>query len=393
MPASVKALGKKPGWGYTGIALGSPLSPLMGRIACLILLLVAEVASTPASASPPLRATAHLSASAATSKRGSQKKTHAKTVRQASRPVVRAARRNARRATERGPARKRQPVGKPAEAFSAKRSRPESATEAKVPATDAEVPATQADVPAADPPVPAGGERSSSHRAIARTASLHRGRFAMPLPPPLRGSFESLARQNEMLEAEGLERIEDEDDLADRIARKMLVAVPASAALTVNGNLPANHRYCRPWTARFAADLARMHQALFHRPLEVSSAVRTVEYQKLLMGTNGNAAAAEGDIVSPHLTGATIDIAKTGLSLQETGWMRSWLLPLQQAGKIDVEEEFQQACFHITVYKSYLPPRPVRKAGQRKPAQPGAGPQKAQPHPPATAAQMALRGE
>jgi hypothetical protein len=36
----------------------------------------------------------------------------------------------------------------------------------------------------------------------------------------------------------GLERIEDEDDLADRIARKMLVPVPASAALTVNENLP-----------------------------------------------------------------------------------------------------------------------------------------------------------
>ena len=46
------------------------------------------------------------------------------------------------------------------------------------------------------------------------------------------------------------------------------------------------------------------------------------------METNGNAAAAEGDIVSPHLTGATIDIAKQGLSRQEMGWMRSWLLPL-----------------------------------------------------------------
>jgi hypothetical protein len=46
------------------------------------------------------------------------------------------------------------------------------------------------------------------------------------------------------------------------------------------------------------------------------------------------------------------------MSRQEIGWMRSWLLPLQQAGKIDVEEEFQQACFHITVYKSYAPPAP-----------------------------------
>jgi len=31
--------------------------------------------------------------------------------------------------------------------------------------------------------------------------------------------------------------------------------------------------------------------------------------------------------------------------------MRAYLLPLQTAGKIDVEEEFYQSCFHITVYK------------------------------------------
>jgi len=36
--------------------------------------------------------------------------------------------------------------------------------------------------------------------------------------------------------------------------------------------------------------------------------------------------------------------------------MRAYLLPLQTAGKIDVEEEFYQSCFHITVYKAYAPP-------------------------------------
>jgi hypothetical protein len=196
-------------------------------------------------------------------------------------------------------------------------------------------------------------------RAVIEAASLRKARTVMP--PPLRGSYESLVRQNEKSEADNLERIEDDDDLADRIARKMLVPVPVSAALTVNGNLPENRRYCRPWTATFLADLARAHMAAFHGRLEVSSAVRTVAYQKQLMRSNGNATAAEGDVASPHLTGATIDIAKLGLSRQEIGWMRAWLLPLEQAGKIDVEEEFRQSCFHITVYKSYAPPRPARK--------------------------------
>jgi len=221
-------------------------------------------------------------------------------------------------------------------------------------------------------PPPPDSESQSEQAAIRpaakRAATLHRTRLVAA--PPMRGSYVSLERQNEKLEAEGLERIEDETDLSGRIAHKLLVPVPASAALAVNGNLPVNHRYCRPWTARFLADLARIHAAQFHHPLEVSSAVRTVEYQKRLMETNGNAAPAEGDVVSPHLTGATIDIAKQGLSRLEISWMRRWLLPMEAAGKIDVEEEFQQSCFHITVYKNYLPARPLTRASQAKSAQP-----------------------
>jgi hypothetical protein len=190
------------------------------------------------------------------------------------------------------------------------------------------------------------------------------------LPPPLRGSLESLTHQNEMAEAEGLERILDEEDLNDRIAQKLLVPVPASTGLMVDGRLPESHRYCRPWTASFLTDLERAHAVQFRHPLFLSSAVRTVEYQKHLILTNGNAASAEGDIVSPHLTGSTIDIAKDGMSRQELGWMRGWLLSLQLAGHIDVEEEFQQLCFHITVYKTYVPPAPppTPKPRRRHPA-------------------------
>jgi hypothetical protein len=205
---------------------------------------------------------------------------------------------------------------------------------------------------------------------------------------PLRGSLASLVRQNEKTDADNLERIENDADLRDRIARGMLVPVPASAALTVNANLPQDRRYCRPWTARFLADLARAHETQFHHPLEVSSAVRTVDYQKRLMGVNGNAAPAEGDIVSPHVTGATIDIAKGGLSQREIYWMRNRLLALQNAGKLDAEEEFQQACFHITVYKSYVPARVPHKTRRRVVATPVSGSDS-----PANSTELATRGE
>lgn len=173
--------------------------------------------------------------------------------------------------------------------------------------------------------------------------------------PPLVGSHASLLRQNERTEADGLTRIADDDQLNELRREGQLVQVPVSSQLRVNDDLPVNRRYCRPWTAQFLNDLARAHAARFHAALQVNSAVRTVAYQKHLLLINGNAAPADGDIASPHLTGATIDIAKKGLSTSEVSWMRAYLYPLQAAGKIDVEEEFYQSCFHITVYKSYAP--------------------------------------
>ncbi|MBT9331131.1 DUF5715 family protein [Paracidobacterium acidisoli] len=184
--------------------------------------------------------------------------------------------------------------------------------------------------------------------------------------PPMRGTLASLMRQNERTEADGLKRIQDTAELDELRDDHKLVVVPAVAGLQVNPEIPADRRYCRPWTARFLMDLARAHNTRFRRPLRVNSAVRTVSYQRRLMEINGNAAAATGEIASPHLTGAAVDIGKRGMSFSEIAWMRAWLMPLQAAGRIDVEEEFYQACFHITVYKSYspagrVPGHPVRR--------------------------------
>ena len=83
--------------------------------------------------------------------------------------------------------------------------------------------------------------------------------------------------------------------------------------------------------------------------------MRTVSYQLRLRRVNGNAAGTEGDVASPHLTGEAMDFGKHGMSTAEIAWMRLYLRPLMQDGKLDVEEEFQQACFHISVYRGYAP--------------------------------------
>jgi hypothetical protein len=191
--------------------------------------------------------------------------------------------------------------------------------------------------------------------------ALYNKRGRLIVPPPLRGSREILVRQNVVADRDGLDRIQDDDDLVRMRNAKMLVAIPVSTALDVDDRLPANRRYARPWTAQFLATLARAHYARFHSSLQVNSAVRTVEFQQKLQRINGNAAPAEGETASPHLTGQAIDIAKHGLSMTEIAWLRGYLLPLSQQGRIDVEEEFQQSCFHISVYKKYSPSTPKRE--------------------------------
>jgi len=175
------------------------------------------------------------------------------------------------------------------------------------------------------------------------------------VPPPMRGTREILVHQNLIADEEGLSRIQDNDDLRRMRADRMLVDFPENASLRVNPELAGDRRCARPWAVRFAADMARAYYSQFHQPLQVNSAVRTVDYQIRLRRVNGNAAGIGGEMASPHLTGEALDFGKRDMSTAEIAWMRTYLRPLMQAGKVDVEEEFQQACFHISVYRLYAP--------------------------------------
>ncbi len=223
----------------------------------------------------------------------------------------------------------------------------------------------QYEEPAADPPL-LYKARAGRHgrgpalvrvhgRWVAREPIADAGRFAFAGPAPLRGSHDILVHQNLMADDEGLERIQDEDDLDRLRASHDLVDFDEDRSLLVNPELPWNRRCARVWTVQFAEDLAKAFYAKFWQPLMVTSAARSVDYQLHLTRVNGNAAGIEGEAASPHLTGQAIDIAKRGMNRAQLAWMRARLLPLIETGEIDVEEEFKQACFHISVYRSYLP--------------------------------------
>ncbi len=200
--------------------------------------------------------------------------------------------------------------------------------------------------------------------------------------PPLRGSREILQHQNLVANAEGLNRIADDSELRQMRSEHLLVDFPESAALRLNPELEDDRRCARPWTVMFAANIARAYYARFHQPLQVNSAVRTVAYQLRLRRVNGNAAGTEGDLASPHLTGEAMDFGKHGMNRAEVAWMRLYLRPLMEQGKLDVEEEFHQACFHISVYRTYAPNLPLtqRREGSEfaRTDQPGTADSRAQ---------------
>jgi|GEM_PF-1108450 len=225
-------------------------------------------------------------------------------------------------------------------------------------------PAPRLASPAQKPPTPVPAPPiaySYLHYAPPVTQSdIDSGAAAPPsttgLPTPLYGSHEILLHQNQMADIEGLGRIRNDADL-ERLRRSgQLLPLPLSFHLTVDPRLPVNRRFCRPWTARFLADISASFYARFGTPLQVNSAVRTIAVQQHLERINGNAAPSAGATASPHLTGAAVDISKRNLSSAQIAWMREHLRTIEATGKIDVEEEFQQSVFHISVYKTYAPP-------------------------------------
>lgn len=195
---------------------------------------------------------------------------------------------------------------------------------------------------------------SAKPSLVTKKNQRHRHYRRVVFHSPLKGSRESLLRQNQrVLVEDDLERIQDDAQLEFLTRTSRLVALPEGRSLKVAAHLSPDRRYCRPWTARFLMEFANAHYATWRGPIQVNSAVRTVEYQQWLRRRNRNAADLEGETASPHLTGATIDISKRWMSRSQLKWMRDYLLTLQNAGAIDVEEEFRQRVFHITVYKSY----------------------------------------
>jgi hypothetical protein len=161
------------------------------------------------------------------------------------------------------------------------------------------------------------------------TAHRHRGHVRrVAWNPVLKGSMDSMARQNEEIDRLQLPRIADNDQLLELERTQELIPIQETRALRVNPSLQSDKKYCRPWCNQFLQDMSEAYYKEFRVPLQVNSAVRTMEQQQKLRRHNRNAAPEVGEHASSHLAGITVDLAKRGLTRA-------------------------QACFHVMISDRY----------------------------------------
>jgi hypothetical protein len=204
----------------------------------------------------------------------------------------------------------------------------------------------------------------SRYKARARGGKITR-RVVKWTPVLLKGSHDSLLRQNEEIDRLQLGRIADDDELDELVQKQELVALPTDKTVRIDSRLDENRRYCRPWTRDFLNDLGEAYYKEFRQPIQVNSAVRTVSQQEKLIRHNGNAAPAEGPTASSHLAGLTIDIAKHEMNRKQRKWMEQYLLRMRDLGLVEAVEERKQACFHVMVSDRYASWRESEKLASR----------------------------
>jgi len=182
--------------------------------------------------------------------------------------------------------------------------------------------------------------------------------------PVLRAPTGSQLRQNEEIDRLQLPRIADDTQLEELERNQELIEVQETKALHISPVIQTNKRYLRPWANQFLVDMSDAYYTRFHVPLQLNSAVRTMEQQYKLRFHNSNAAPETGETASSHLAGITMDLAKRGLGRLQHEFVVDYLKNLRDQGLVEAIEERRTHCFHVMVSDRYTGWREIRQVTQ-----------------------------
>ncbi len=208
---------------------------------------------------------------------------------------------------------------------------------------------------------PAYSASSTVHKPTRHRAHYRHVRWN----PVLRGSHDSMTRQNEEIDRLQLPRIADQQQLLELERTGELVPIKETQALRWSPSIQADKRYARPWTSQFLEDMSQSYYKEFHAQLQVNSAVRTMEQQQKLRRHNRNAAPETGDIASSHMAGITVDLARRSLTRSEHAWVENYLKNLRDQGLVEAAEERRTWCFHVMVSDRYTEWREANQSADR----------------------------
>jgi LysM repeat protein len=191
--------------------------------------------------------------------------------------------------------------------------------------------------------------------AVLALPDLHRLRDGAVVldAQPLTARPGNLFRENAAANRARLSRLRDERMLRRFVGAGLLVPLPADTATYWIDGVRPDFQVARPWTRRFVVQLAAGFHGLFGSRLKVTGLTRTTDFQRRLRLVNSNAAPAEGDTASSHLTGAAVDIGTRDLSARELAWLRHVLRRLAAEEVLLAIEEFQHPHFHVMVLPAY----------------------------------------
>ena len=193
-------------------------------------------------------------------------------------------------------------------------------------------------------------------KAVAKSAKAKKTlfrpakRFTLRIWSPTEAS-ESMRRQNEQADHEGLVRMNDEIFEA-RKREGDLVPLPHTDYVRIS--VEERYQWVHPWVREFLIDQSRIFSVRTGSILIVTSATRPVERQLFIIRlfARGHAGSVEpGPNQSCHLTGSCIDIGKGNLSPAARKVLREMLVKLRADGYIEFIDE--RACFHIMVFRHY----------------------------------------
>jgi hypothetical protein len=196
---------------------------------------------------------------------------------------------------------------------------------------------------------PAFSATATVHKTTRRHAHYHHVKWN----PVLRGSHDSMTRQNEEIDRLQLPRIADQEQLLELERTGELVPIQETQALRWSAAIASDKRYARPWTNQFLVDMSTAYYKEFHTPMQVNSAVRTMEQQQKLRRHNRNAAPETGEVSSSHMAGITVDLARRGLTKTQHQWTEDYLKNLRDQGLVEAAEERRTWCFHVMVSDRY----------------------------------------